>query len=275
MVYEINGKNALYINPDQNGFVSDPGVWNTPPGVSLSAGRFDIGPEKIKPDTRLFWLGKWEASITGKYSARMISQVSETEKLQLVRVFQLDPKTSKLVLTQTIRNFGDTPRKLCYWSRTFATGGGICIVPLSKPNRFPRGYISYDDENVMRYMPQPEENIEVSDDYLLILGPVKLPKLVFDSDKGWLAYITKDDLLFVKTYDYNASYEYGEMAAVPLSIWYNSDKMTELEPIGPWEWIEPKGESSFSETWHLLPYEYPENKKLDVAKINAKVDALE
>jgi len=127
----------------------------------------------------------------------------------------------------------------------------------------------------MLFVPEPEENIKVMSDYLLILGPVKLPKMVFDTDKGWLGYITKDDMLFIKTYDYNESYEYGEMAAVPLSIWYNEDKMAELEPIGPWEWIDPKGESSFSETWHLLPYNYPVNKDVDVAQINAKVKALE
>lgn len=275
LVYEIDGKNALYVDPEQNGFIPEPDTWDSIPSLHPCAGRFDIGPEKIKPDTKLFWLGKWRAEITGKFSARLTSQVDEKEKLQLVRDFQLDPKTSKFKVTQTIKNLGNNPRKLCYWSRTFATGGGICVVPLSKPNRFPGGYLNYADGNVMRFMPGLEDNIKVMDDYLLILGAVKLPKLVFDSDKGWLAYITKDDLLFVKTYDYDESYEYGEMAAVPLSIWYFENKVAELEPMGPWEWIDPKGESSFSETWHLLPYNYPENKEVDVAKINAKVTALE
>jgi hypothetical protein len=275
LVYEIEGKNALYVDPEQNGYMPEPDKWHSIPSLHPCAGRFDIGPEKIKPDTKLFWLGKWRGEITGEFSARLTSQVDEKEHLQLVRDFQLDPKTSKFKVIQTIKNLGDSPRKLSYWGRTFATGGGICIVPLSKPNRFPEGYLNYTDSVAMRFKNQPKDNIKLTDDYFLILGAIKLPKLVFDSDKGWLAYLTKDDLLFVKTYDYNKSYEYGEMAAVPLSIWYFENKVVELEPMGPWKWIDPKGESSFSETWHLLSYNYPKNKEVDVMKINAIVKALD
>jgi len=274
LVYEIEGKNALYIDPDQNGFMPTPEEWNTTPGSFPCAGRFCVGPEKTFQMPKLFWLGKWSAEITGKFSATLTSQIDEKTNLQLVRSFELDSKTSKLKITQVIKNLGDKPHKLCYWSRTFATGGGICIVPISNPNRFPKGYIDYADGNVMRYMPESEENIKVLDDYLLILGPSKSSKFVFDSNNGWMAYITKDDMLFVKTYDYNKSYEYGEMSAVPLSIWYFKETMAELEPIGPWEWVAAKGETSFSEIWHLLPYKYPENKEVDVENINHKVKAL-
>jgi len=274
LVYEIDGKNALFIDPGQNGRIPKPEEWNSIPGMQPCAGRFDIGPEKLKPDTRLFFLGKWSAEITGNYSARLTSQIDVKENLQLVRDFQLDPKTSKFKVTQTIKNLGNIPRKLCYWSRTFATGGGICIVPLSNPNRFPKGYLNYGDGNIMYYMPDNEDNIKVKDSCLLVLGPIKSPKLVFDSDKGWMAYITKDNMLFVKTYNYSKLYEYGEMAAVPLSIWYKDNLVAELEPIGPWEWIAPKGESSFSEIWHLLPYKYPENKEVNIENINRMVKAL-
>jgi len=274
LVYEIDGKNALYVDPEKNGFIPVPGEWRGLSGMQPSAGRFDIGPEKNKVDTKIFFLGKWNAEITGKFSARMTSQINEKENLQVVRDFQLDPNTSKFRITQTIKNLGNTPRKLCYWSRTFATGGGICIVPLSNPNRFPKRYISYTNSNSMLFVPEPEENIKVMIDYLLILGPVKLPKMVFDTDKGWLGYITKDDMLFTKTYEYNKNYEYGEMAAVPLSIWYKDEIVAELEPIGPWEWIDPQKETSFSETWHLLPYKYPVNKEVNVEDINSKVKAL-
>lgn len=274
LVYEINGKNVLYVDPEKNGFIPEPGEWRGLSGMQPSAGRFDIGPEKYKVDTKIFWLGKWNAEITGKFSARMTSQISEKENLQVIRDFQLDRNTTKLKVTQTIKNLGNIPRKLCYWSRTFATGGGICIVPLSNPNRFPEGYISYTNSNSMLFVPEPEENIKVMSNYLLILGPVKLPKMVFDTDKGWLGYITKDDLLFVKIYDYNKSYEYGEMAAVPLSIWYKDEIVAELEPIGPWEWIKPNSSSSYSEVWHLMPYQYPQNKEVDIEDINARVKAL-
>ncbi len=274
LIYEIEGKNALYIDPKQNGLKFSNNELETAPGIQPCAGRFDIGPEKLNPGTKLFWQGQWSAEITGKFMARMTSQIDKNTGIQLIRDFKLDTKTSKLKITQTIKNLGTQPHKLCYWSRTFATGGGICIVPISNPNRFPKGYIEYGDGSVMRFMPESDGNIKVSNDYLLILGPTKASKFVFDSDKGWMAYITKDDMLFVKTYDYKKSYEYGEMAAVPLSIWYKDDLVAELEPIGPWEWVAPKGETSYSEIWHLLPYQYPKNKEVDVENINDKVNHI-
>jgi len=274
LVYELNGKNVLYIDPKQNGLKFSNEELETAPGIQPCAGRFDIGPEKLKPNTKLFWLGQWSAKITGKFSARMTSQLDKKTGIQLFRDFKLDPKTSKLKITQTILNLGHQSQKLCFWSRTFASGGGIFIAPLSKPNRFPKGYLSYGDENVMQYMPQAEENIQVKDDYFLLLGPTKAMKYVFDSDQGWMGYITKDNLLFVKRYKYKNSSEYGEMSASPLSIWYKDETMAELEPIGPWEWIHPKAKASYSETWDLLPYNYPQNKEANLTIINAKVKAL-
>ena len=46
LVYEIEGKNALYIDPAQNGFMPTPEEWKTTPGTYPCAGRFCIGPEK-------------------------------------------------------------------------------------------------------------------------------------------------------------------------------------------------------------------------------------
>jgi len=275
LVYEIDGKNAMYIDPAQNGLKFTNKELETAPGIQPCAGRFDIGPERLKPNTKLFWQGQWSAEITGKFAARMTSQIDTITGIQLIRDFSLDTKSSKLKITQTIKNLGAKPQKLCFWSRTFASGGGICIVPLSSPNRFPKGYIEYTDGNAMRFVPESDKNIVVVDSFLFIKGPTKLAKFIFDSNKGWMGYITTDDMLFVKTYDYKSTGEYGEMAAVPLSIWYKDDKMAELEPIGPWEWIQPNGETSYAEVWHLLPYKYPENKEIDVTGINAKVKALD
>ncbi len=274
LVYEIDGKNVLYIDPKQNGLKYTTEEIETVPGIQPCAGRFDIGPEQIKPNTKLFWQGQWTAEITGKQSARMTSQVDKTTGIQVIRDFKLDAKSSKLKITQTILNNGTQPQKLCFWSRTFASGGGICIVPLSTPNRFPKGFISYGDASVMKYKPEAEENIQVNDKYFLLLGPTVALKYVFDSDKGWLGYISKDNLLFVKRYEYKKNREYGEMTASPLSVYYKQEILAELEPIGPWQLIQPKSNASYSETWDLLPYNYPQDKVVDIENINAKVNEL-
>ncbi len=272
LLYEIEGKNILYIDPKQNGLKFTNQEIETAPGIQPCAGRFCVGPEKTFQMPKVFWQGHWDAEIIGNMRVRMTSQVDKSTRLQLIRDFELNSKTSELKITQTIKNLGVKPQKLCFWSRTFAAGGGICIVPISNPNRFPKGYISYGDGNVMQYAPESDENIKIVDNHLLILGPTKASKFVFDSDKGWLGYICKDNLLFVKTYLYKKNYEYGEMTAVPLSIFYKDNKLAEIEPIGPWEWIKPNGKSSFSETWHLSPYKYPENKEVDVTEIESIVN---
>lgn len=274
LLYEIEGKNVLYVDPKQNGLKFTNQELESASNIQPCAGRFCVGPEKIFQMPKVFWLGHWDAKIIGNLKARMTSQVDKTTKLQLIRDFELNSKTSELKITQTIKNFGVKPQKLCFWSRTFAAGGGICIVPISNPNRFPNGYIEYGDGDVMQFAPESDKNIKIVDNHLLILGLKKASKFVFDSDKGWMGYITKDNLLFVKTYLYKKNYEYGEMTTAPLSIFYKTDILAELEPIGPWEWIKPNGKSSFSETWHLLPSKYPENKEVDITDMESIVNNL-
>lgn len=45
-------------------------------------------------------------------------------------------------------------------------------------------------------------------------------------------------------------------------------------PIGPWKWVVPKGETSYSEIWNLLPNQYPKSKEEDEKNINDKVIVL-
>ena len=54
------------------------------------------------------------------------------------------------------------------------------------------------------------------------------------------------------------------MAALTVSIWYVDDRC-ELEPIGPKETLKPGESASFTESWWLLPYDFPvDDKKIDL-----------
>ena len=79
--YSLNGKNSLYLDPKQDGWVYDPEKGEIDPW----GGRFDIGPEKIIPRHPDLWLGKWEGKITGVRSARMISVEDKATGVQLTR----------------------------------------------------------------------------------------------------------------------------------------------------------------------------------------------
>ena len=256
--YSLNGRNALYNAPENPG----EGVRIITP----DAGRFDIGPEMTAPKRGAIWNGKWDAEITGPRSAKLTSiKDNSSTGVQLIREFELASGTTHLSCKQTIVNISDETKRYHHWSRTLATGGGICIVPLTPEfSRFPLGYIYYGPGGVLNYRHEKHPNIRVRDGYLEVLGTPPQPKFGIDSYAGWLGYITRDNLAFVKKFPVYPDRRYGEVAGYTISLWYYQDITCELEPIGPTEIIAPGKSASYTEDWWLLPYDYPENKKIDL-----------
>lgn len=269
IVYELNGKNVLHRNPEQDGIIYEPGKLIEPAG-----GRFDIGPENIIPPRPALYFGKWEGKITGKRQAQLISQRDTSTGVQLIRIFKLDDHGSKLTYTQIIRNIDSQTKHYCSWSRTFAKGGGISLTPLNPESRFPKGYLIYGPGRVMDFMPAQEPNFRVRNGILEIIGPPERPKFVMDVSEGWLAYLTRDDQLFIKKFPVYPDRVYGEMSAANVSIWYFREEMCEIEPMGPMETIKPGEEATFTETWYLYDYKYPEDKfpnQEEIKRIIAKL----
>lgn len=265
--YAHKGNNAIYLDPEQKGHIfNGKDVRFGPTG-----GRFDIGPETTIPAHPDLWLGPWTASITGPRSARLVSVEDEATGVQLIRDFVLDEHTSHLSVTQTIKNISDTEKHWAHWSRTFGTGGGIVLIPLTPESRFPDKYIMYGPGPVMNYKPE-DPNIRIRDGFLEILKTPKQPKLGMDSMAGWFAYAEKNDLLWVKRYPTYPERAYKEMAGLTISIWYYQDQMTELEPIGPRENIAPGKSASFTEDWWLFPYEFPGDKEVDLKALKLLVE---
>jgi hypothetical protein len=267
--YSINGKNAIYLNPAHDGWIYKPGEKTIDP----SGGRCYFGPEmKIKHIPEI-WVGKWDAEITGPRSARMTSVIDKATGVRLVRDFMLDKTSTKLIFTQTIENHSDSTASYCHWSRTFATGNGICLVPLTSDSRFPLGYIMYGPGSVLNYRPDANPNLGIRDGFLEITGTPPQPKFGIDSSAGWLSYISRNDLLFVKKFKTFPEKPYGEVAAYTISLWYFKEEMCELEPIGPLERIKSCGKASFTEEWFLFPYQYPSDKKTDLKALTKFVSA--
>ena len=79
--------------------------------------------------------------------------------------------------------------------------------------------------------------------------------------------------MWVKRFPVYPERVYNEMAGLTISIWYNKEEMTELEPIGPREVLAPGESSSFTEDWWLLPYDYPAGgADIDLEAVAAVVD---
>jgi len=222
----------------------------------MSAGRFDIGPEKIIPRRDVLWSGKWTGEITGPRSARLTSQQDHATGSQLIRDFVLAGEGSHLSCTQTIVNISNHATQWCHWSRTFARGNGICVIPLTPGSRFPNHYVMYEPNNLINIEPV-DPHIRTRDGFLEITGVPKYPKLGMDSQAGWFAYLMRNDLCFVKRFKVAPDRVYNEVAGLTISIWYPEDRRVELEPIGPRERLAPGESASFTEDWWLLPHKFP------------------
>lgn len=262
--YSWKGKNVICLDSKQDRWVYKPGCKEIDP----YGGRFDIGPEMVIPRHPGLWLGKWKGEIINSRIGRLRSVEDKVTGVQLIREFKLDERDSHLRCRQIIRNISNKTRQWCHWSRTLATGGGICIVPLNPDSRFPRGYITYGPGPVLNYEPQGHPNVKIRHGFLEIRGTPPQPKFGLDSDAGWLSYLMPDNLLFVKRFPVYPDKIYNEMAAITVSIYY-TDVLCELEPIGPGEKIKPRSSSSFTEDWWILSYQYPRSgEEIDLKALN-------
>ncbi len=267
--YSLEGTNALFVSQyEMTGTESDIGR------KGPSAGRFDIGPEKIVPSRQESFFGEWTAESTGKRSLRMTSQRGSKTGVVLIRDFELDRSTSRLVCKQTITNVSGETHQYCHWSRTFANGAGITLIPLEGFPRFPNRYVRYDGGGLQ--MAPKDDAIRIRDGFLEITGPPSSPKLGMDSYAGWLAHQQASGLLFIKQFPTYPNRNYCELAGLTISTWTPTTAHTiELEPIGPSETLGPGESASFTETWSLHKNEFPApNVPVDLAKIRAIHDAL-
>lgn len=264
--YTLGGVNCLYLPPGDEGWEQ-----GAPGRGNMNAGRFDIGPEFTAPRHNVLWSGRWTGEITGDRTAKLVSQPDEATGVQLIREFTLDEKSTRLDCKQTIKNVSQTTKEYCHWSRTFALGGGIGIVPLTEPSRFPKGYVMYEPPTLINYQPT-DPNISKQDGFLVIKGAPKQPKLGMDTTAGWFGYLMKNDVLFVKKFPVYPDRPYNEVAGLTMCIWYPDGPMCELEPTGPREKIAPGQSASFTETWHLLPCAYPKEGAVAPKDIAAQVE---
>jgi len=193
-------------------------------------GRFDFGPEETVPPHPQLWEGPWHAEQTGPLALCATSANDPTTGVQLARDFVLDADTSRLRCTQTVRNISAENKRYAYWGRTFVTGGGICLVPLTPGSRFPRGYIEYTGWFSPQIVMKPADPAIIRrDDFLIVDREPKDPKLGLDSTAGWFAYWAKANLLFVRRFPVDRNRRYADVAGLTVSLYFQKDMLAERE----------------------------------------------
>jgi hypothetical protein len=203
----------------------------------------------------------------------MTSVEDQPTGTQLVRDFELARSGAELTCRQTIKNISDRTTEWCHWSRTFALGNGVCVIPLSETSRFPHHYVMYESGEQLNFQPR-DPHIKQVDRFLIVSDVPRNPKLGMDSTVGWFAYLMRNDMMFVKKFPTYPDRVYNEIAGLTISIWYPEDRRVELEPIGPRERLKPGESASFTETWNLKPYAFPEDTEtIDPKKVADEVMA--
>jgi Domain of unknown function (DUF4380) len=269
--YVYHGINALYLDPKE-------AQWRETDKKLASAGRFDIGPEYLIPKREKLWTGEWQAEAIGPRAVRLTSQADEATGVQLIREFRLDAKGSHLSCEQIIKNVSSEMVHWSHWSRTFAVHGGIGVVPLTPDTRrFPNGWIMYQQGKDPTIMLKPTDpNVRQRGNFLEVLAPTQFPKLGFDSNAGWMAYVMPHGQAFVKRYPSPKDGVYPEIAGLTLCFWYPQATQTpaiELEPHGPRNHIAPGGTASYKEDWYLVRHPFPPaGGQLDLDQLAAQVE---
>ena len=271
--YSFKGQNALYLDPREE-------KWGTPggPKAPSSAGRFDIGPEYLIPKRDKLWGGEWKAEAIGPRAARLTSQPDEATGVQLIRKFRLAADGTHLACEQIIRNVSKEPKYWTHWSRTFAVHGGIGVIPqTADTRRFPNGFVMYDQRAEHSIILRPTDpNVRMRGSFLEVLGPPKFPKLGFDSNAGWFAYVMPHNQAFVKRYPSPKDGVYPEIAGLTLCFWYPKAEQVpavELEPHGARATIAPGSSVSFTEDWYLLEHTFPAaGEEIGLEKLAAQVE---
>jgi hypothetical protein len=268
LAYARSGENALALDPAQAGWTYRPGA----PEIDPWGGRLDIGPEKVLPPHPALWLGAWSAEVDGDV-VRLSSAPDLATGIQLARTFRLDPASSRLHCAQTMTNISGEVRRCFHWGRSLSPGGGIAVVPVTPGSRFPHGYAQYEAHGTrLDYAPR-DPAVRAEGGFLTVAPWLQHPKLGFDGEAGWVAYLLPSGLLFAKRWDAFPGRDHGDVGAFTLSIWMWRDRLCELEPLGPTERLSPGASATFTEEWWLLPHPFPTSREaLDVRAVAERVE---
>ena len=254
-------ENALWADSALNGYSPERYLKDGKNRVEPDAGRFDIGIETLTdPIHDTLWTGQYSTKIIDKFILEVTSLPAKRAGVQVSRVYALDNETSRLKVTQTLKNIGSAEVKYSHWSRTLVPLGGVYIAQFKKTDRYPRGLVQWGwrtnssiNENTLA------PGLNIVNDSLLVARPggKKAVKIAINTTTGWCSYINKN-IVFLKKFDYYPTDEYNNNPgyAFPNCIYYD-ERFLEIEPNSPIWKLLPGETSSYSETWQLLDYPKP------------------
>jgi len=265
MVFERNGVNLIFENPEQDGklladYLSKP--------FDPDGGRFDYGQELLTSKLHaMSYMGPWEGMIMDSFTLKITSQPDTGLGIRSVRIFRLSETGPELSITQSMENISDNETSWFFWGRTLVKTGGKLFMHLKPKSIYPEGWGRYIWGDPVRFENDPSDKGVKVEKGMFSLTPDEADNSKYgnDSQAGWMAYGYKG-ILFVKQYGYYKDKEYGEHYGQTNIFYTNKKFFAEMEPVSPVFKLK-KGESvSYSEKWFLLDYPPAVKKDFDVHK---------
>ena len=194
--------------------------WNWPP-----VKEFDKNPYTVEQDGQ---------------TLRMTSEVSERLKCRVGKMFTTDEKDGAIVITYTITNEGDQPRKVAPWEVTRVQNeGGLIFFDAPVDGIWPAGLMDFKAEHGLAWYQTDERNEN---------------RKVNADGKGWLAYCSRG-LLLVKRFD-DLTPEQPAPDEAEIQVYVNRGKAhIELESQGAYQLLQPKESLSWTVRWYLVPFD--------------------
>lgn len=244
--YSNNGEDIIYQNESQNGKSYQ--EWKSEP-FDPDAGRFDIGPEKETESRHdSTFMGEWQVVKITSYSLTILSIKNKSLSTEWERTFILDPKTSKLLIKNSIQNISSRQIKLHYWSRTLVKPEGWLLLPTSSKSIYSKGwgmFYTRSDKNDFvdnRFSRNADTvYLHAVDGYVIKGGT--------DSKKGYMEY-NRGNIQFIKRFKVYSRGDYSATLNMT-TIFYLCPKFLEMEPVSPLVTLKPLQKLHFDETWFL------------------------
>jgi len=264
MKYERNGINVIYENRDQDGLMLHDYIEQK---FDPDGGRFDYGQEQVTKDLHSqTYMGKWTGEIISRLCLKITSLPDSALGILSTRVFELDPESARLRITQTMKNISDKSTDYFFWGRTLVKPEGKLFMPINPESRFPDkwGRYIWGDPEIFESDPE-DPGVEIKNGiFSLIPQKAGNEKYGTDSHKGWMAYGYKS-LMFIKKYEYFPNQKYTEKYGLT-NILYTNKLFAEMEPVSPAALLKPGEIYSYAEDWFLLEYSACQEINFDVIR---------
>lgn len=192
--------------------------------------------------------------IVARDGVRLVQPTEETTGIQKEIELRMSPTAAHVEVIHRLTNRGLWPIELAVWALTPMAPGGIAVIPVPTGDRDPFGLLPNRTIALWPYTDMTDERVTWGKEYVLLRqsSTAGRPfKVGVSADDGWIAYV-RDDICFVKTFEYKRGAVYPDGGS-SVESWTSSDpNMLEVETVGPLTLLQPGETVEHVENWYLF-----------------------